>query len=867
MSSLPVILCVDDETTVLRSLREQLLRGLEGECSIEVAESGEDALEAYDELVEDGSELAVVISDHIMPGIKGDELLRLLHERAPDARKIMLTGQASADAVGNAVNRANLYRYLEKPWRADDLILTARGALEAWRSDRARLEQQATLREMVEVSLALTANLAAADRYGQLVGSAQRVLRADRVALFRRDEDRLRPMAASHEGLTALALEEYPDLEGDLRATRPVRRTGGAVLGAAHGALTWSGEDRALVTAPLRVGDEVAGLLVVGWDAPDGPRTVRDDRITGFAALAAAAIRTTELVDAIEGRSEQRRRVAVELQREATARRARALLGESDAVRALRDRIERLGPSEAPVLVVGPTGSGLEATARALHAASARSEGPFLTVDCALVEDEAELSGPQGKLALAAGGSLYLAGVGTLARPLQERLRAHVERGDAAGARLIASSTRELDARHFDVPLLRVLTAQRLYVPALRDRPEDVPALAQHMAAAHARRLGRPPPTLSEPLLARLRNHTWPGNVDELGNVIERALLASTGDVLELDDNLLDTGTKVGSYRLTERIGAGGMGEVWRARHEHLARPAAVKLIQGAVGMQTPEATARFRREASAIAALRSPHTVELYDFGVNQEGECFFVMELLEGMDLQSLVDQHGPLPPSRAVHLVSQACLSLGEAHAAGLIHRDIKPANLFVGQLGLEPDFVKVLDFGMVSAGEGDVQLTSAGQIHGTPSYMAPEHGAEGVALDHRVDLYALGCVLHFLLTGRTVFEATLPVRVILAHMHEAPEPPSRHAPYAVPEELDALVSRLLAKHPGDRPSSAQALRASLAALPLAAWTDDEARDWWAARDGGAVQPAPKPESVHPSGVEATLVARPTARESDE
>src|SRR4051812_12095486 len=214
------------------------------------------------------------------------------------------------------------------------------------------------------------------------------------------------------------------------------------------------------------------------------------------------------------------------------------------------------------------------------------------------------------------------------------------------------------------------------------------------------------------------------------------------------------------------------MGSVYRATHRMLARPAAIKLIRPEVlSSQDPRsadlAVARFRREAEAAAKLRSPHTVELYDFGETEDGTLYFVMELLEGMDLEGLVRKEGPLPQKRVIHILRQVCESLEEAHVSGLVHRDIKPANIHVGRVGLRHDFVKVLDFGLVKSLAGplieDSMATASGLTPGTPAYMAPEM-ALGETVDGRADLYALGCVAYYLLTGRLVFEATTGLQLI-------------------------------------------------------------------------------------------------------
>jgi tRNA A-37 threonylcarbamoyl transferase component Bud32 len=263
---------------------------------------------------------------------------------------------------------------------------------------------------------------------------------------------------------------------------------------------------------------------------------------------------------------------------------------------------------------------------------------------------------------------------------------------------------------------------------------------------------------------------------------------------------------ELGSYRLGELLGRGGMGEVYLATHRMLARPAAIKLLRPEMlaagdGTKAQLAVVRFRREAEAAAKLRSPHTVELYDFGVTQDGTLFLVMELLHGVDLETLVRRHGPLPPARVVHLLRQVCESLEEAHISGLVHRDIKPANIHVGRVGLHYDFVKVLDFGLVKSvvakpGEGDSLASAAGLTPGTPTYMAPEM-AHGESVDGRADLYSLGCVAYFLLTGSLVFQADTPIGVILKHIEQPPVPPSKRTDLPIPPALEKLVLACLAK----------------------------------------------------------------------
>jgi eukaryotic-like serine/threonine-protein kinase len=297
---------------------------------------------------------------------------------------------------------------------------------------------------------------------------------------------------------------------------------------------------------------------------------------------------------------------------------------------------------------------------------------------------------------------------------------------------------------------------------------------------------------------------------------------------------------EMGSYQLGELLGRGGMGEVYKATHRMLARPAAIKLIRPEMVAAGDPAGAqlavmRFRREAEAAANLRSPHTVELYDFGVTDDQTLYFVMELLDGMDLESLVGRHGPVPASRVVHILCQTCESLEEAHVRGLVHRDIKPANIHLGRLGLVHDFVKVLDFGLVKPmADRSVEhplTTQAGFIIGTPGYMAPEMALSD-RVDGRADLYALGCVAYYLLTGQQVFDGATTMQVMSRHLQSAPVPPSARGPFDIPPDLDQLVLACLAKEPDDRPASAAELARRLSAIDLEPWTDTQAKEWWLA-----------------------------------
>ncbi len=301
---------------------------------------------------------------------------------------------------------------------------------------------------------------------------------------------------------------------------------------------------------------------------------------------------------------------------------------------------------------------------------------------------------------------------------------------------------------------------------------------------------------------------------------------------------------EMGFYRLRERIGVGGMGEVWLAEHDKLVRPAVIKLIRPERlkegGKEAQRTVRRFEKEAQATAELRSPHTVEIYDFGVTYDQTFYYVMEYLNGIDLDTLVKKHGPVPPQRTNYLLQQACESLGEAHNHHLIHRDVKPANIFICRMGLSYDFIKVLDFGLVktqtngaSSPQGDMssELTMEGMTTGTPAFMAPELAVGQDNVDVRSDIYALGCVGYWLLTGELVFQRENPIAMIVDHVNATPVPPSQRTENDVPEELDRIILKCLEKDPVQRFQTAMELAEALSACYRPRdWSRDHAESWW-------------------------------------
>jgi serine/threonine-protein kinase len=285
-------------------------------------------------------------------------------------------------------------------------------------------------------------------------------------------------------------------------------------------------------------------------------------------------------------------------------------------------------------------------------------------------------------------------------------------------------------------------------------------------------------------------------------------------------------------YELGELIASGTMGEVLRARHKQLKREVAFKRIKP--GNIDQEDTKRFEREARVLSSLRSPHTVEVFDSGVTPSGDLYYAMELLDGIDLQTAIREHGPFPPERVVHLLIQACASLKEAHAQGLVHRDIKPANFMICRYGGELDFLKILDFGLVKkpAGkESGAAVTNASTVLGTPAYLSPESINGSKFVDGRADLYALGAVAFFMLTGRLLFEADQALTMVKLHLTEPPPRASAHSQFKIPGALDSLLYDCVQKKPEERPSSAEVVRRRLDEIPLdERWNQDRAAAWW-------------------------------------
>jgi eukaryotic-like serine/threonine-protein kinase len=356
---------------------------------------------------------------------------------------------------------------------------------------------------------------------------------------------------------------------------------------------------------------------------------------------------------------------------------------------------------------------------------------------------------------------------------------------------------------------------------------------------------------LADPRL-RLDAATIAGRFTMIGGlwwVASVALTTTTSKVIYGLQREVRDARRLGQYTLLEKLGEGGMGIVYRARHAMLRRPTAIKLLPS--DRFGPEALARFEREVQLTAGLTHPNTIRVFDYGRTADAIFYYAMEYLEGANLAEIVAVGGPMPAARVMHILDQVAGALAEAHQIGLIHRDIKPANIFLTEQGGVPDVAKVLDFGLVKQlGQPDGELadiTHAGRLTGTPLYMAPEAMTAPDAVDARTDLYALGAVGYFLITGQDVFTGTTVIEICAKHLHDMPEEPSRRLGQPVPADLERLILSCLEKEPANRPVDARTLQRGLrACVDYGSWSEEDARRWLeahgAALRAGKQQDAP-------------------------
>ncbi|MBA3453118.1 MAG: serine/threonine protein kinase [Deltaproteobacteria bacterium] len=424
------------------------------------------------------------------------------------------------------------------------------------------------------------------------------------------------------------------------------------------------------------------------------------------------------------------------------------------------------------------------------------------------------------------GLSLAILTISLLGRPRGEAIVTQGLAFEALAACCIAVAEQQVGTLSIGISAVGVWIAA---CALLRARPLHT-AIAAFSAAA------------TQPIVMALyigfANRRWPGDelvyVAVLSTFVIAALVVLVAWVRADRNAVIADARRIGGYRLLELLGKGGMGEVWRAEHESLIRPAALKLIRPEVAasssrQELESMNLRFQREVQATATLTSPHTVAVFDYGRSSDGTPYYVMELLNGLDAESLVVNYGPQPAERVVHVLRHVCESLAEAHHRNLIHRDIKPANIYLCTIGMETDFGKVLDFGLVRDLKVEHRLTIQGTTPGTPAYVAPEILLDQI--DHRSDLYALGCVAYWMLTGQLVYEASTRIEMLAAHSQQQPIAPSKRVELPIPAALDDLVLALLAKNPNDRPQTARELSQRLSEISFATpWTQDRAEAWW-------------------------------------
>jgi serine/threonine-protein kinase len=382
------------------------------------------------------------------------------------------------------------------------------------------------------------------------------------------------------------------------------------------------------------------------------------------------------------------------------------------------------------------------------------------------------------------------------------------------------------------ISVFHVVLARAIIVPSTPGRTAIITALS-FLAQAVSQAMLPPAHAIASDLVA-----PWVRLVGPIFTGITGTALATVASavIYGLHREVTEA-RQLGQYTLEEKIGAGGMGEVYRARHAMLRRPTAIKLLRDGSERELH----RFEQEVQLTARLTHPNTISIFDYGRTPDGAFYYVMELLDGVTLEDLVARNGHQPPSRVIHTLRQVCAALREAHSAGLIHRDIKPANIFLCRHGGLPDVVKVLDFGLVKELNtgSETKESSINHLVGTPLYMSPEAIASPSKVTAQSDLYALGAVGYFLLTGQPVFSGESVVEICSHHLHSVPERPSRRVATPVPADLEDILLDCLKKTPGERPASALELDRRLSACADAnGWKEKDAEGWWQRHDGHAV-----------------------------
>ena len=517
------------------------------------------------------------------------------------------------------------------------------------------------------------------------------------------------------------------------------------------------------------------------------------------------------------------------------------LLGESKAIKGLHEDIDRMSKNRFPLFIEAPVGCICEYIARTVHFRSERSSSPFLHINCSSLHKKShtlfahEEEGGVKKIEMVRGGTLYLSNIEHLDSEIQQSIMNEISQYFGMGIRLVCSSSQSLSRlRHKGEMLdgfLGLIENESFIVPSLNERGEDVIHMADFYAKSCASRQGKNILGISKKSQEILLSYTWPGNIEELINVVESQVMISKSDVLEIPVKALNKGQGVGAYSLIKKLDEGGMGEIWEAEHRVLKQKAAIKLNH-ANHFNLAEAEARFYREALAISKLSSSYTIRIYDFGTQKNGSFYYVMECLRGIDLSKLVKQDGALTYSRVLHVLKQVGLSLLEAHSCGLVHRDIKPGNIFLSRNDFEYDHVKLLDFGIAKdLVQTDNENWTGQKIIGTPMWMAPEVFSGELEPHSSADMYSLACVAYWLLSNKILFESTSPVGYYMAHVsQEAPPIRDYTGCTGIDSEFESLLLSCLSKNPDKRPSARQFLDILIPLQEKNLWSYEMAKQSW-------------------------------------
>jgi DNA-binding NtrC family response regulator len=522
------------------------------------------------------------------------------------------------------------------------------------------------------------------------------------------------------------------------------------------------------------------------------------------------------------------------------------LLGSSDVAQELRRKIKVVGSNTFPVLIYSQPRCGESLIAKMIHEISELNHLPFIYINCAhlnLNNIHQIFSVSNTNDDFFNGGTLFLDRINDLDLTLQDAFLANyndlkniLSTTENHQLRLLSCATENLSIKckklQFSPDLYDTLNAGHvLSCPALYERQADIRDFVNFYMTQAATRFGKNVKTIDCETLVMLEKYTW-ANLREIKNMVERHVALSLTDQLVIPKNSLKHGISISGYRLTKSLGIGGMGEVWEASHDFLPRKAAIKLIKAPYAESDLMCEKRFHREVHANSSLCSPHTVRIYDFGVCEDGALYYVMELLKGENLNTLIEQCGKIPLARSIFILKQICLSLTEAHFHGIVHRDIKPDNILVCAMPPHYDFVKVLDFGITKElnYNKDDNLTGE-KILGTPAFLAPEFISDNGPVGVKADVYSFACLAYYMLVGKKLFDNENLMKCLASHIHDAPPSISAFGNFKkFPGSLEAVLLQCLSKDPLQRPNIHEVFECLVSLEDSFPWKHKEARMWW-------------------------------------